>query len=95
MTSGAINDENAGIQFRRNRQSTDTRRKKPDTRRKKPDTIRRNEHTIIIKEGRKEKKKKTPEGGGSLGRDICYFIKKDAEITSPYICLTIVSPCII
>ena len=70
----------------------------PDTRRKKPDTIRRNEHTKIIKEGRKEKKKKkkkkTPEVV-SLGRDICYFIKKDAEITSPYICLIIVSPCII
>ena len=67
-----------------------------------PDTIRRNEHTKIIKDGRKEKKKKGRREikqenarGVSLGRDICYFIKKDAEITSPYICLTIVSPCII
>jgi len=33
----------------------------PDTRRKKPDTIRRNEHTKIIKDGRKEKKKKEEE----------------------------------
>ncbi len=57
MTSGAIDDENAGIQFRRNRQSDGRNRQ---------DTRRRNEHTTDAESDSAKKKKKRPRGW--LGR---------------------------
>lgn len=53
------------------------------------------EWTYKNNKGRTKGTEKENARGVSLGRDICYFIKKDAEMTSPYICLIIVSPFII